>query len=262
MNRTIIFKSAIIFTALSIIALAFVPCFSTACAAAESFAVTVSDGRYCLKVACDGDFEVRITNTNSYVFYGTADDVLIDIGDYLESGENTIEVYSNGTLIKEIEYTISLDSPSALYFDGDFLHFNADSSATVHHVYVSKIKVADVTDTQINLSNYILSGGAYCVSVVSEANGEYSMPSYLNILYTPLLAPAKNLSVAYIGSYLVTWSKVNHAEGYILEVVSGESVSTYTLTQNYILLDTPVDSFTVTAFAEGYRSSVAEWPSA
>lgn len=258
--KRVSFKKFVFFLAVLI---SFLLCFSvplsTARASEQSVAISVSDGRYVLNVNLDCDYTVVISNTETHTLQFDSSVKSADVHSYLLDGENLITVVANSVEIFSFIYTVSLQPPSKLYFLNGSLHFSADESSQFHLIYADNVLVGQTCASSYDLSACLLTAGVYSVSVVSGCQNGYSMPSYINVSHSPSLSSPLNLSVAYLNGCILSWSKTDKAQGYIVTVSCGGNSESFHLTQNYLLYDGKVDSFTVTAYADGYLSATSEW---
>lgn len=186
----------------------------------------------------------------------------------LTAGENEMSVAAIDSAGAEgekrtfvYEHYVPFSVPDELTFseESKILSWTDDNENATYDVVINRVLVAnDLTEKQVDLSEFIVNVGIYEIKVMANGSG-YRLPSMFSnsVVYTErraLTAP-QNLSFYNVdGKITASWSEVDNAENYLVEIKKdGAVLSSFPVT------DTSADiSEYVTEVAEYEISVVAD----
>ena len=186
----------------------------------------------------------------------------------LTAGENEMSVAAIDSAGAEgekktfvYEHYVPFSVPDELTFseESKILSWTDDNENATYDVVINRVLVAnDLTEKQVDLSEFIVNVGIYEIKVMANGSG-YRLPSMFSnsVVYTErraLTAP-QNLSFYNVdGKITASWSEVDNAENYLVEIKKdGAILSSFPVT------DTSADiSEYVTEVAEYEISVVAD----
>ena len=186
----------------------------------------------------------------------------------LAAGENELSVAAIDSAGAEgekrtfvYEHYVPFSVPDELTFseESKILSWTDDNENATYDVVINRVLVAnDLTEKQVDLSEFIVNVGIYEIKVMANGSG-YRLPSMFSnsVVYTErraLTAP-QNLSFYNAdGKITASWSEVDNAENYLVEIKKdGAVLSSFPVT------DTSADiSEYVTEVAEYEISVVAD----
>lgn len=186
----------------------------------------------------------------------------------LTAGENEMSVAAIDSAGAEgekrtfvYEHYVSFAVPDELTFseESKILSWTDDNENATYDVVINRVLVAnDLTEKQVDLSEFIVNVGIYEIKVMANGSG-YRLPSMFSnsVVYTErraLTAP-QNLSFYNVDDKITaSWSEVDNAENYLVEIKKdGAVLSSFPVT------DTSADiSEYVTEVAEYEISVVAD----
>lgn len=186
----------------------------------------------------------------------------------LAAGENEMSVAAIDSAGAEgekrtfvYEHYVPFSVPDELTFseESKILSWTDDNENATYDVVINRVLVAnDLTEKQVDLSEFIVNVGIYEIKVMANGSG-YRLPSMFSnsVVYTErraLTAP-QNLSFYNVdGKITASWSEVDNAENYLVEIKKdGAVLSSFPVT------DTSADiSEYVTEVAEYEISVVAD----
>lgn len=186
----------------------------------------------------------------------------------LTAGENEMSVAAIDSAGAEgekrtfvYEHYVPFAVPDELTFseESKILSWTDDNEKATYDVVINRVLVAnDLTEKQVDLSEFIVNVGIYEIKVMANGSG-YRLPSMFSnsVVYTEkraLTAP-QNLSFYNVdGKITASWSEVDNAENYLVEIKKdGAVLSSFPVT------DTSADiSEYVTEVAEYEISVVAD----
>lgn len=186
----------------------------------------------------------------------------------LAAGENELSVAAIDSAGAEgekrtfvYEHYVPFAVPDELTFseESKILSWTDDNENATYDVVINRVLVAnDLTEKQVDLSEFIVNVGIYEIKVMANGSG-YRLPSMFSnsVVYTErraLTAP-QNLSFYNVdGKITASWSEVDNAENYLVEIKKdGAVLSSFPVT------DTSADiSEYVTEVAEYEISVVAD----
>lgn len=186
----------------------------------------------------------------------------------LTAGENEMSVAAIDSAGAEgekrtfvYEHYVPFSVPGALTFSekSKILSWTDDNENATYDVVINRVLVAnDLTEKQVDLSEFIVNVGIYEIKVMANGSG-HRLPSMFSnsVVYTErraLTAP-QNLSFYNVdGKITASWSEVDNAENYLVEIKKdGAVLSSFPVT------DTSADiSEYVTEVAEYEISVVAD----
>lgn len=186
----------------------------------------------------------------------------------LAAGENELSVAAIDSAGAEgekrtfvYEHYVPFSVPDELTFseESKILSWTDDNENATYDVVINRVLVAnDLTEKQVDLSEFIVNVGIYEIKVMANGSG-YRLPSMFSnsVVYTErraLTAP-QNLSFYNVdGKITASWSEVDNAENYLVEIKKdGAVLSSFPVT------DTSADiSEYVTEVAEYEISVVAD----
>lgn len=186
----------------------------------------------------------------------------------LAAGENEMSVAAIDSAGAEgekrtfvYEHYVPFAVPDELTFseESKILSWTDDNENATYDVVINRVLVAnDLTEKQVDLSEFIVNVGIYEIKVMANGSG-YRLPSMFSnsVVYTErraLTAP-QNLSFYNVdGKITASWSEVDNAENYLVEIKKdGAVLSSFPVT------DTSADiSEYVTEVAEYEISVVAD----
>lgn len=218
----------------------------------------------------------QVPDNCGYAFYfaGTRsvtekDENLIVLNEsLLTAGENEMSVAAIDSAGAEgekrtfvYEHYVPFSVPDELTFseESKILSWTDDNENATYDVVINRVLVTnDLTEKQVDLSEFIVNVGIYEIKVMANGSG-YRLPSMFSnsVVYTErraLTAP-QNLSFYNVdGKITASWSEVDNAENYLVEIKKdGAVLSSFPVT------DTSADiSEYVTEVAEYEISVVAD----
>lgn len=186
----------------------------------------------------------------------------------LAAGENEMSVAAIDSAGAEgekrtfvYEHYVPFSVPDELTFseESKILSWTDDNENATYDVVINRVLVAnDLTEKQVDLSEFIVNVGIYEIKVMANGSG-YRLPSMFSnsVVYTErraLTAP-QNLSFYNVdGKITASWSEVDNAENYLVEIKKDGAVLS-----NFPVTDTSADiSEYVTEVAEYEISVVAD----
>lgn len=186
----------------------------------------------------------------------------------LTAGENEMSVAAIDSAGAEgekktfvYEHYVPFSVPDELTFseESKILSWTDDNENATYDVVINRVLVAnDLTEKQVDLSEFIVNVGIYEIKVMANGSG-YSLPSMFSnsVVYTErraLTAP-QNLSFYNVdGKITASWSEVDNAENYFVEIKKEGAVLS-----GFPVTDTSADiSEYVTEVAEYEISVVAD----
>lgn len=186
----------------------------------------------------------------------------------LAAGENELSVAAIDSAGAEgekrtfvYEHYVPFAVPDELTFseESKILSWTDDNENATYDVVINRVLVAnDLTEKQVDLSEFIVNVGIYEIKVMANGSG-YRLPSMFSnsVVYTErraLTAPQNLLFYNVDGKITASWSEVDNAENYLVEIKKdGAVLSSFPVT------DTSADiSEYVTEVAEYEISVVAD----
>lgn len=218
----------------------------------------------------------QVPDNCGYAFYfagtrsvtGKDENLIVLDESLLAAGENEMSVAAIDSAGAEgekrtfvYEHYVPFSVPDELTFseESKILSWTDDNENATYDVVINRVLVAnDLTEKQVDLSEFIVNVGIYEIKVMANGSG-YRLPSMFSnsVVYTErraLTAP-QNLSFYNVdGKITASWSEVDNAENYLVEIKKdGAVLSSFPVT------DTSADiSEYVTEVAEYEISVVAD----
>lgn len=218
----------------------------------------------------------QVPDNCGYAFYfagtrsvtGKDENLIVLDESLLTAGENEMSVAAIDSAGAEgekrtfvYEHYVPFSVPDELTFseESKILSWTDDNENATYDVVINRVLVAnDLTEKQVDLSEFIVNVGIYEIKVMANGSG-YRLPSMFSnsVVYTErraLTAP-QNLSFYNVdGKITASWSEVDNAENYLVEIKKdGAVLSSFPVT------DTSADiSEYVTEVAEYEISVVAD----
>lgn len=218
----------------------------------------------------------QVPDNCGYAFYfagtrsvtGKDENLIVLDESLLAAGENELSVAAIDSAGAEgkkrtfvYEHYVPFSVPDELTFseESKILSWTDDNENATYDVVINRVLVAnDLTEKQVDLSEFIVNVGIYEIKVMANGSG-YRLPSMFSnsVVYTErraLTAP-QNLSFYNVdGKITASWSEVDNAENYLVEIKKdGAVLSSFPVT------DTSADiSEYVTEVAEYEISVVAD----
>lgn len=218
----------------------------------------------------------QVPDNCGYAFYfagtrsvtGKDENLIVLDESLLAAGENELSVAAIDSAGAEgekrtfvYEHYVPFSVPDELTFseESKILSWTDDNENATYDVVINRVLVAnDLTEKQVDLSEFIVNVGIYEIKVMANGSG-YRLPSMFSnsVVYTErraLTAP-QNLSFYNAdGKITASWSEVDNAENYLVEIKKdGAVLSSFPVT------DTSADiSEYVTEVAEYEISVVAD----
>ena len=218
----------------------------------------------------------QVPDNCGYAFYfagtrsvtGKDENLIVLDESLLTAGENELSVAAIDSAGAEgkkrtfvYEHYVPFSVPDELTFseESKILSWTDDNENATYDVVINRVLVAnDLTEKQVDLSEFIVNVGIYEIKVMANGSG-YRLPSMFSnsVVYTErraLTAP-QNLSFYNVdGKITASWSEVDNAENYLVEIKKdGAVLSSFPVT------DTSADiSEYVTEVAEYEISVVAD----
>ena len=218
----------------------------------------------------------QVPDNCGYAFYlagtrsvtGKDENLIVLDESLLTAGENEMSVAAIDSAGAEgekrtfvYEHYVPFSVPDELTFseESKILSWTDDNENATYDVVINRVLVAnDLTEKQVDLSEFIVNVGIYEIKVMANGSG-YRLPSMFSnsVVYTErraLTAP-QNLSFYNVdGKVTASWSEVDNAENYLVEIKKdGAVLSSFPVT------DTSADiSEYVTEVAEYEISVVAD----
>lgn len=227
----------------------------------------------------EGDYVAewtQVPDNCGYAFYfagtrsvtGKDENLIVLDESLLTAGENEMSVAAIDSAGAEgekrtfvYEHYVPFSVPDELTFseESKILSWTDDNENATYDVVINRVLVTnDLTEKQVDLSEFIVNVGIYEIKVMANGSG-YRLPSMFSnsVVYTErraLTAP-QNLSFYNVdGKITASWSEVDNAENYLVEIKKdGAVLSSFPVT------DTSADiSEYVTEVAEYEISVVAD----
>ncbi len=218
----------------------------------------------------------QVPDNCGYAFYfagtrsvtGKDENLIVLDESLLTAGENEMSVAAIDSAGEEgekrtfvYEHYVPFSVPDELTFseESKILSWTDDNENATYDVVINRVLVAnDLTEKQVDLSEFIVNVGIYEIKVMANGSG-YRLPSMFSnsVVYTErraLTAP-QNLSFYNVdGKVTASWNEVDNAENYFVEIKKeGAVLSSFPVT------DTSADiSEYVTEVAEYEISVVAD----